>query len=168
MNIQDLDVIAKFLSEKFKYTVSEFSETVRVLSLSDSVARVIVALGQNTAELDVAFSPVALPSEIAAVMQTLNLLHDKINITKDFYIAQDKEIYYGFKATLKYLEDFYTLIKKKEELMKDVINDDALLDEKVFVTTKPIYAATGKKNLDKSRQKTTFFSTPFDNKKGKK
>jgi hypothetical protein len=168
MNRQDLDVIAKFISEKFKYSVSEFSETVRVMSLSDTVARVIIAIGQNPEELDVAFSPVALPSEIAAVMQQLCLLHDKITVTKDFYIGQDKELYYGFRATLKYLEDFYTLIKKKEELMKNVINDDALLDEKVFVTTKPIYAATGDKKIDRPRQKTMFFSTPFDSKKGKK
>jgi len=143
MTPNDLSNIVKKLCDKFNYIECPITDKAIAVSSSDRLAHVILAISAKPNVVDIAFSPIASPSEIALITSYLQSII-KINITQDFYLARDKEMYFGREAMKIFAADIHALVedeKFKEECRKD---GDPLLDDDIFVITTPIKAATTK------------------------
>jgi len=153
MTPEDLLNLANELCKKYQYITCPISDKAIAISTTDRVARIILAISANPGHvIDVAFSPVAPPSEIALITSFLKDIIE-INVTQDFYLAHDKEMYFGMKAMDAFGMDIYKLIEDKkfeEECKKD---GDPLLDDEVFVVTAPLQPATAKDLKKKQMRK---------------
>ena len=145
MTINDLKEVAAYLSDKFQYIEVPISDKVIALGIDNTGARVIVALSEEPETIDVAFSPIALPSEVASVMYELQeeFMYD-IRVTKDFYLAKDKEMYLGMDAMTKFAEDLHQMVEDAKFQAECEKDGSPLLDESVYVVKEPIYPATPK------------------------
>jgi len=149
MNTQELQKVASFLSSKFNYIEMPISDKVIALGSPDRQASIIIAMSMDDYTIDVAFSPIALPSEIAMVTLAVEQEFDyNIRITQDFYLASDKEMYMGFEAMTKFAEDLYHKIEDIKFKQECDADGSPLLQDDVFIVKEPIYAAT-KKDLKK-------------------
>ena len=146
MTVDELHEVAFFLVDRFNYIDIPISDKVIALGSQDRQARIIIAISLEEETMDVAFSPIALPSEIAMVIIAIQEeYHYDIRVTQDFYLASDKEMYLGFEAMSKFAEDLYNKINDLK--FKQECEDDGspLLDESVFIVKEPIEVATPEK-----------------------
>ncbi len=145
MTIDDLKQVSKYISDKYQYNELPISDKVIALSAEDKVARVIIAISAKPDTLDIAFSPITTPSEVAAVMSTMKDLIDNVNVTQDFYIGRDKEMYLGLEAMTMFAADLHKLIEDAKFQAECDKDGDPLLKKDVFIVTTPLEVATPEK-----------------------
>lgn len=151
MNTKIQDVI-KDLSSAFKYKVQSELANMATLSLDDNVPRIMLAIDPEESYIIISFSTVTLPIEVAKVITLLKSKGYDYEINRDFYLSKEtKEVYFGMEAHTHYIADITQKIIN-EQRKKEIFDDNCLLDDQVFVTTRKIYAA-GPEDLKKKPNK---------------